>query len=296
MQSVKKTVSTVKQNMEFICELDLPDFEDDESTHEPRVGILIGVDYYFNFFLGKILKNSEGLLASSTVLEWVLSGLITLGNSSFTSVCFETHSMRCSVENIGEETENLESVLNKFWSVENIEAKDNCVIHDFKKYIFHNGQRYVTKLPFRSGHEFLPDNFSVCEQRLKKLKNRLISENLVEKYDEIFKEYEQNKIIEKVHFDEVPKTSGQVHYLQHRLVLREDKEITKIRAVFDASCASDGPSLSDCLYSSPDLLSKIFDILPRFRFYFIAILADIKQAFLNVEISKGHRDFLRMKI
>ena len=48
----------------------------------------------------------------------------------------------------------------------------------------------MTKLPFRSGHEFLPNNFSVCEQRLKKLKNRLTSENLVEKYDEIFKEYE----------------------------------------------------------------------------------------------------------
>ena len=47
--------------MEFISELDLADFEDDESTHETRVGILIGVDYCFNFFLGKILKTSEGL-------------------------------------------------------------------------------------------------------------------------------------------------------------------------------------------------------------------------------------------
>ena len=30
-----------------------------------------------------------------------------------------------------------------------------------------------------------------------------------------------------------------------------------------------------------------------FRFNFIAILADSKQAFLNVQISKEHRDFLR---
>ena len=62
--------------------------------------------------------------------------------------------------------------------------------------------------------------------------------------------------------------------------------------MFDASCASDGPSLNDCLYSAPNLLSKIFDILLRFRFNFIVILADIKQAFPNVEISKEHRDFL----
>ena len=87
-------------------------------------------------------------MASSTVLGWVLSGQITLGNSSFTSSCFETHSMHCNIENIGQEAENLESVLNKFWNVENIETKDNCVIHDFEKYIFHSGQTYVTKITF----------------------------------------------------------------------------------------------------------------------------------------------------
>ena len=59
--------------------------------------------------------------------------------------------MHCNVENIEHEAEHLKSVLNKFWSVENIEVKDNCVI--------------------------------MCEQRLKKLKNRLTSDNSVEKYD-----------------------------------------------------------------------------------------------------------------
>ena len=98
-------------------------------------------------------------MASSTVLGRVLSGPITLGSSSFTSVCFETHSIRCNIENVGQEAESLESILNKFSCVENSGTKDNCVIHDFEKYIFHNGQRYVTKLPFRPGHEFLPDIF-----------------------------------------------------------------------------------------------------------------------------------------
>ena len=60
--------------------------------------------------------------------------------------------------------------INKFWSVENIEAKDNYAIHDFKKYISHDGQRYVTKLPFRLDHELLPNDFLLCEQRLKELK------------------------------------------------------------------------------------------------------------------------------
>ena len=54
--------------MEFISELNLAVFEDDKSTHESRVGILIGVDYCFNFLLCKILKNSESLETSSRVL------------------------------------------------------------------------------------------------------------------------------------------------------------------------------------------------------------------------------------
>ena len=64
-----QNISTLKQKMEFISELDLADFEDDESTHESRVGILIGVDYYLDFFLGKTLKKLEGLVASLTVLR-----------------------------------------------------------------------------------------------------------------------------------------------------------------------------------------------------------------------------------
>ena len=71
------------------------------------------------------------------------------------------------------------------------------------------------------------------------------------------------------------------------------RDTTKIRAVFDASYSSNGPSVNDCLDSGPNLLTKIFDISTTFRFSSIVILADIKQAFLNVEISKEHGDYLR---
>ena len=46
--------------MEFFCEQDLADFEDDKSTHKSHVDILLSVDYYYKFFLGKIIKNREG--------------------------------------------------------------------------------------------------------------------------------------------------------------------------------------------------------------------------------------------
>ena len=71
-------------------------------------------------------------------------------------------------------------------------------------------------------------------------------------------------------------------------VLRECKETTKIRAVFDAYCANNGFSLKDFLFADPNMLAKIFDILLRFPLNYIGNLADIKQAFLNVEIFTEH--------
>jgi len=117
---------------------------------------------------------------------------------------------------------------------------------------------------------------------------------MIADYEKIFKEYERDKIIEKVPDDEIVKGVGEVHYLPHRPVVKEHRLTTKIRAVFDASCESeDGPSLNNCLYSGPNMLSKIFDVLMRFRFNRVAVLADIKKAFLNVEVADEHRDFLR---
>lgn len=84
-----------------------------------------------------------------------------------------------------------------------------------------------------------------------------------------------------------------VHYLPHQAVIREDKSTTKTKIVFDGSAKSkDGPSL-DVLYSGPSLIPKIYDILLRFRIKPVGIIADIKQAFLNIEVHPTHADLLR---
>lgn len=77
------------------------------------------------------------------------------------------------------------------------------------------------------------------------------------------KEYKKKK-------KEIWKTSGEVHYLPHRHVIHKERDTTKIRAVFDASCSTNGTSPNECLYSGPNLLTKIFDILIKdFDFNFI---------------------------
>ncbi|XP_066925606.1 uncharacterized protein [Clytia hemisphaerica] len=198
--------------------------------------------------------------------------------------------MRVEVQTV----DPLDAKLHKFWQIEEAEsAEDNSVINQFTKDIYHDGTRYVAKLPFKPDHESVPDNFSTCVKRLESLNSRLDRLGINADYEKIFIDYEKDGIIERVPEAQIAKEEGTVHYIPHRPVIREDKVTTKIRPVFDASCSVNGVSLNDCLYPGPNLLAKIFDILLRFRMNKIGILADIKQAFLNISIHPDHRDFLR---
>ena len=115
---------------------------------------------------------------------------------------------------------------------------------------------------------------------------------LFQNYNKIFQDYETNSIIERVPTSDVPNV-GNVHHLPHRAVVRHDRTTTKVRPVFDASAKTTGPALNECLYAGPNLLSLIIDILLRFRTNKIAILSDIKQAFLNIRIHPDHVNYLR---
>ena len=79
----------------------------------------------------------------------------------------------------------------------------------------------------------------------------------------------------------------------HHLVIQPEKSTTKLRIVYNTSSSIDGPSLNQCLETGPNLLPKLIDILIRLRSYKVALISDIKQAFLNVSVKESDRDFLR---
>ncbi|XP_066928814.1 uncharacterized protein [Clytia hemisphaerica] len=110
-------------------------------------------------------------------------------------------------------------------------------------------------------------------------------------YDEILQQQLSAGVIEKVEHYEI----GQTHYLPHRPVVREDKQSTKVRIVFDASSKSykGGESLNDTLNPGPSITELLGDVLLRFRSYNYAFTADIEKAFLQIGIKPEHRDFVR---
>ena len=156
-------------------------------------------------------------------------------------------------------------------------------------------ERYETRLAFKDYSEILPDNYNLAKHRLSSLKNRLSKNiDLFNEYDKIMNDYLKEDIVEIVPPSEEIVLPGSTHYLPHRAVVKENRETTKVRIVFDDSAHSPNePSINDVLYSGPCLLSLIFDILIRFRTRKIGIVADVKQTFHQIEIVKEHRDFLR---
>ena len=96
-------------------------------------------------------------------------------------------------------------------------------------------------------------------------------------YEVILKEYLKNDITEKVEKQNDDTGLGNVHDLLHRPVIKPNRKTTKVRI----------------LEPGPSLIPLIFDILLRFRTGKIMLIADMKQAFLQINISKEHRDLLR---
>ncbi|GFT83807.1 DUF1758 domain-containing protein [Trichonephila clavipes] len=104
-------------------------------------------------------------------------------------------------------------------------------------------------------------------------------------------ECESEGIIEAVPIDQLAK---EVHYLPHRPVIKPSSNTTKVHPVFNTSFKKPGfSSLNDCLSVGPSLIHKILPLQLRFRFGAIGVIADVKQAFLQIRLKTEDRDVLR---
>ena len=113
---------------------------------------------------------------------------------------------------------------------------------------------------------------------------------LLKDYSDIIEDNKAQSIVEEVTDVGRP---GKTHYLPHRAVLREEHDTTKTRVVSDASSKLEGPSLNEQLHKGPCLLPSLFDILCWFRMNEVALVSDLHQAFLQLEIAPEHTDYSR---
>ena len=261
------------------------------------IDVLIGSDYYWSFIDGKTIKRGfpGEPVAISSNLGYIVSGANPDDSYRATSV-LNTHVLKAQVETPSDE------MFKQFWEIENIGIQENdlsiknsTVLEKFQSEIQFNEQskRYVVKLPVEEKHELLADNFYLSKQRLKSLTKKFENNRkLLKEYDDIISEQLSSGVLEKASPDTVV---GETHYLPHKPVVREDKETTKTRIVFDASAKTSGSvSLNECLSAGPSLTTKLYDVLAKFRSYNIGVLADIEKAFLQIELDQQHRNLVRL--
>ena len=92
----------------------------------------------------------------------------------------------------------------------------------------------------------------------------------------------------------VKETAEWIHYLPHHAVNRHNKDNTNVRVVYNVSVRCGGPSLNDWLHTCSKFHQQIFDLLLRFRTHLVTHAADVRKAFLMIQIAEVDQDILRL--
>ena len=280
-------IDRTKKLFPVLSEIDLAD--NNNVSTDLKIDILIGANHLCKFVSTESIQVTNFLRAIRTNLGWVLNG--TVG-----AECEQQSVNVTSVQtlHVQEESDDvIRADIQKFWEIEDcdeVPVKDEIDRERFKEDIEFDGERYMVPLPFLPGAmEKLPTNYGVSMKRLCSITRKLDSDpQMRQRYDDVIRKQEVEKKIERV-TDHPPQ--GKVHYLPHHPVEKLDRETTKTRIVFDGS--SGRPSLNDCLDKGENLVPLMFDVLLRSRFYKVALISDIREAFLNVGLKEEFRDFVR---
>ncbi|XP_062141924.1 uncharacterized protein LOC133849944 [Drosophila sulfurigaster albostrigata] len=228
-----------------------------------QIDVLIGADILPSVILSGSRPNICGsLLGQETVFGWILTGPVSQSMSTTVSA----FSTRVALQ----ADEQLDSLLSKFWEVEDIPAKlikesDFVCEENFVKTTSRSTcGRYRVTLPFRK-----PDGIELGHSRSIALAQFLKNEN--------------------------PIGTTPNFYLPHHAVFKPDSTTTKVRVVFNASCpSSNGKSLNDILHSGPILQSDLTLQILRWRYYRYVFNADITKMYRQILMDSKHTPFQRI--
>lgn len=230
-------------------------------------------------------------VASFTHLGWVLHGC---DGGASRPVNFVT----CAHTSMTTREEDMEQLIKDHFAIESLgvqprrpstdaEGKALQILQKTTRRL--EDGRFETGLLWKDEQENMPDNYESAKNRLRGIEKKL------DKDGELKQEYQKQiqNLLDNGYAEEAPlePTPGRTWYLPHFAVTHPTKR--KKRLVFDAAAKFAGKSLNDRLLPGPDLLQSLFGVLLRFRQRPIAVVADIKEMFLQVKIRAEDRDSLR---
>ncbi|GFX27926.1 integrase catalytic domain-containing protein [Trichonephila clavipes] len=266
-------------------------FSCNESSENCEISFLIDSDIYWS--LTHLIKRLDSSLVTvETRLGWSLQGK-----------CDE-RSDCTSVHLVHSEDESISTELRRFWEIESLGILDKGsvtlgngdeeILSEFDKSVNFVDGRYRVNLPWKPGmREALQNNKTVARKRFEGLVRRFKCDpELFCEYKDVIDDYVREGIVERTSCDSLLDSQG--FYQPHHAVIRSDKTTSGIRIVFDGSAHEDGQSsLNQSLYTGPNLHPNILELLLCFRKSPVAFTADVKSAFLRIELDFRDRDFTR---
>ncbi|XP_063543228.1 uncharacterized protein LOC134751714 [Cydia strobilella] len=264
----------------------------DPEYHTPnKIDMLLGAKVYARIIQPGLFKSpQETTVAQKTSLGWILCGEIGLqANISCKLVSMHTQ---------------VEQLLRSFWELESEPSNKQRIltpeeqrceeIYEATTTRDENG-RYVVRLPFRDEQPACVDGGSreIALRRFHSLERKLqTDERLQTEYTKVFHEYRDLNHMEPLSEQE-SKEKG--FYLPYHAVVRDDRETTKVRIVFDASCkGTNGVSLNSDLMVGPTLQSELRHIIMRWRMHPVVFIADIVKMYRQVLVDERDTKYQRI--
>ena len=258
----------------------------------PIVDLLIGLDCADLHYSFKDIRGRPGQpIARLIPLGWTCIG--ALGD-----VCLNdsrSHFARTYFVSDQNSVEDVNVILRQFWDSGGVESasvltiEEKMAVEKVERSVNFEG-RYQVAIPWRDNLNklSLPDNYKMAFQRLQNLEKRLTRDpEVASAYGEIIEKYLDKGYVRKIdNFEEKPIVRW---YLPHFAVVRNDCTTTKTRVVFDASAKFNGVSLNDMICQGPKLQRELIDVLLRFRRYPVAIICDIAEMYLRIELCPEDR-------
>ncbi|KAL4148855.1 hypothetical protein QTP88_003000 [Uroleucon formosanum] len=271
------------------------EFADPTHAKPGEIDLLLGAEVFFDTLRsGQYKPMVNGLVYQETAFGWVVAGSVQqyTRDVEHTFVAQTIPSDCC---------QQLEKQISNFWRLEelgkvechSLEEKQ-CIEH-FKKTVTKGSDgRFIVQLPFKENPINIGRSKAIALKRFMSNENRLrVNPKLKEAYLQFINEY-----IELGHMEQVSDNNENdkpVYYIPHHAVLRDNSLTTKLRVVFEASCATDtGKSLNDILLKGPSIQDDLINIISRFRTHKYAMSADIEKMYRQIWIAEKDRDLQRV--
>ncbi|XP_048488916.1 uncharacterized protein LOC125491321 [Plutella xylostella] len=263
----------------------------DPSFNKPgRIDMLLGVEVYAKILKNDVIKGPPGSpIAQNTSLGWILFGNVDVQKENEQLI-----SLHCL-------DVDMDDMLKSMWELDENKQRTLTADERLCEEIYRTTHsrdkegRYIVKLPmkYKKPRATQGETRNIALKRLQQMERRFErNSELQQEYRKVMEEY-----IELNHMEEVPQKDidKPAVYLPHHAVVKAEKDTSKTRIVFDASCkGTNNVSLNDDLLVGPPLQEDLRNLIIRWRMKPICLVADVQKMYREVLVTEEDADYQRI--